>query len=55
MVYQCELGRKIPLEYIGKVKYIGETFGLDSLTNGNTYYIVKDDTHYPKVIDDNCN
>lgn len=52
MVYQCELGKKIPLKYIGKVKYIGETFGLDSLTNGNNYYIVRDETNYPKVVDD---
>ena len=33
-VYQCELDKTIPLEYVGRVKYIGESFGVDSLTNG---------------------
>lgn len=52
LVYQCEIDKKIPMEYIGKVKYIGETFGVDSLTNGKTYDIVRDKYNYPKVVDD---
>ena len=51
-VYQCELDKTIPLEYVGLVKYIGESFGVDSLTNGNDYYIVKDQYDTLKVVDD---
>lgn len=51
-VFQCELGEKIPLEYIGKVKYIGESFGVDSLTNGSEYLIVRDKYKDLKVVDD---
>ena len=43
-VYQCELDKTIPLEYVGRVKYIGESFGVDSLTNGKEYNLVKDKT-----------
>ena len=35
-----------------KVKYIGESFGIDSLTNGKRYMAVKDDGMY-RVVDDN--
>ena len=41
-VYQSEFNNTIPLEYIGKVKYIGETFGVDGLTNNNIYNVVFD-------------
>lgn len=51
-VYQSELNKAIPLEYIGKVKYIGESFGVDSLTNGNIYNIVYDENRTIKVVDD---
>ncbi len=51
-VYQCELGRTIPLEYIGTVKYIGPTIGAVSLTDGREYMIVRDDYGKLKVVDD---
>lgn len=51
-VYQSELNKKIPLEYIGKVKYIGETFGVDSLTNGEIYNVVYDKNNTIKIVDD---
>lgn len=51
-VFQCELNKTIPLEYIGSVKYIGESFGVDSLTNGYEYNIVKDGNGDIKVVDD---
>lgn len=51
-VFQCELNKNIQLEYIGKVKYIGETFGVDGLTDGVIYNIVKDKYGTLKVVDD---
>ena len=51
-VFQCELNRVVSLEYIGKVKYKGETFGVDSLTDGKEYFIVKDNGYNLKVVDD---
>ncbi|MDD7305337.1 MAG: hypothetical protein PUG67_01970 [Peptoniphilaceae bacterium] len=51
-VFQCELKKSIPLEYIGKVKYIGETFGVDGLTNDKLYDIVRDKAGMLKVVDD---
>lgn len=50
-VYQCELNKTIPLEYIGRVKYIGETFGVDGLTDQNDYDIVRDEHGALKVVD----
>ena len=51
-VYQCVLDKKIPLEYVGKVKYAGESFGVGSLTNGVTYNVVRDETGMIKIVDD---
>ncbi len=34
-----------------KIKYVGESFGIDSLTNGKIYEAVEDDGMY-RVIDD---
>lgn len=51
-VFQCELNKAIPLEYIGSVKYVGESFGVDSLTNDREYNIVKDKNGDLKVVDD---
>ena len=50
-VFQCELNKTIQLEYIGSVRYIDESFGVDSLTNGSEYNIVKDDNGDLKVVD----
>lgn len=51
-VYQSELNKEIPLEYIGKVIYIGASGGYGSLTNNVKYDIVKDDFGDLKVVDD---
>lgn len=51
-VYQCELDKAIPLEYIGKVKYSGVSFGVDSLTDGKEYIIVKNRSGLLAVVDD---
>lgn len=51
-VYQCELDREIPLEYVGQVKYSGESFGVDSLTDGEVYDVVRDETGMIKIVDD---
>ena len=49
-VYQCELNDYIDLEYIGKVKYIGDSFY--GLTNECIYDVVKDSDGGIKVVDD---
>ncbi len=51
-VYQCELDKKIPLEYIGQVIYKGESFGVDGFTNGKVYGVVYDKNKSIKVVDD---
>ncbi|MFB0918864.1 MAG: hypothetical protein QMB63_07350 [Clostridiaceae bacterium] len=51
-VFQCELNRTIPLEYLGKVKYVGKSFGVDSLTNGKEYAVVVDKNNHIKIVDD---
>lgn len=51
-VFQCALGKEIPMEYVGKVKYSGESFGVDSLTNGEVYDVVRDETGMIKIVDD---
>ena len=35
-----------------KLKYIGESFGVDSLTNGKIYEATEEDGYYYRVIDD---
>ncbi len=35
-----------------KLRYIGESFGVDSLTNGKIYDAVEEDNDYYRVIDD---
>ena len=51
-VFQCELDKKISLEYLGRVRYEGKSFGVDSLTDGKEYDIVVDKNNYIKVVDD---
>ena len=51
-VYQSEYNKKIPLEYIGRVKYVGITFGVDSLTNDKIYNVVYDKNRTIKIVDD---
>ncbi len=35
-----------------KLKYIGESFGVDSLTNGKIYDATVEDNDYYRVVDD---
>jgi hypothetical protein len=52
-VYQSETDEYIEMESIGKVRYIGESFGIDGLTNGKIYDVIevlKDDLI--RVVDD---
>lgn len=51
-VYQCVLDKEISMEYVGKVKYVGESFGVDSLTDGEVYDVVRDETGMIKIVDD---
>lgn len=51
-VYQCELDKTIPLKYIGRVLYTGETFGVEGLTDNKEYLIVEDRNGDLKVVDD---
>ena len=37
---------------IGKVKYIGKSFGIESLTNGKTYDVLEIDLPFIRIIDD---
>ena len=37
---------------IGKVKYVGKSFGVESLTDGNTYLVVGIERPFIRVIDD---
>ena len=51
-VYQCELDKGIPLEHVGKVKYIGDSFGADSFTANEMYDIVRNQHGQLAVVDD---
>lgn len=51
-VYQCETDEWIPLELMAVVRYEGKSFGVEGLTHGKDYYIVRDKYGYPKVVDD---
>lgn len=54
-VYNSELGKEVEMESIGKVAYIGETFGFDELTNGKVYDVVGiDGGDMLRVLDDSC-
>jgi hypothetical protein len=37
---------------IGKVKYIGKSFGIESLTNGKTYDVLAIEKPFIRIIDD---
>lgn len=50
-VYQSELNKEIPLEYIGKVKYIGPDDPL-SFINEKEYYVVCDRYKVLKDVDE---
>ncbi len=40
------------METIGKVKYIGKSFGVASLTNGKVYDVIEIDKPFLRIIDD---
>lgn len=40
-VYQSETDEYIEMKSIGKLKYTGESFGIDSLTDGKTYNVLE--------------
>lgn len=42
-VYQCETNSYLDMELIGRLRYIGESFGIDSLTDGKVYDVVRID------------
>lgn len=50
-VYQSEFDKEIPLEYVGKVKYIGPDDPLNFVNNGE-YNIVFDENNTLKVVDE---
>lgn len=51
-VYQSETDEYIEMEIIGKVKYIGKSFGVESLTNGAIYDVVGIEKPLIRIIDD---
>lgn len=40
-VYQSEIDQYIEMESIGKLRYKGESFGIDELTDGNEYDVIE--------------
>lgn len=51
-VYQSEQGEYVEMESMGKIKYIGESFGVDELTNGKVYECLGFDSGMLRVMDD---
>lgn len=52
MVFQSEISELVPLDYVGTVRYEGESFGVDSLTDGKEYTVVRDESGMLKIVDD---
>lgn len=50
-VYQCELDKEIPLEYIGRVKYIGDNVFI-TFTDGKEYDVVYNTVGNIAIVDD---
>lgn len=51
-VYQGELNKKFLSGIYQESKYVGETFGVDSLTDGKIYNVVYDKNNAIKIVDD---
>ncbi len=51
-VFDSENDKYIKIESIGKIKYIGDSFGVDSLTDQNIYDCVGIEGEYIRVVDD---
>lgn len=54
LVYQCETDEYIEMKPIGTLKYLGESFGVDGLTNGKEYAVVGIDEDFGdlRIVDD---
>lgn len=50
--YDIATNSYIEVESIGKVKYIGKSFGVEGLTNGKIYYVTGIENGMLKIIDD---
>lgn len=50
--YDLRTNTYVEVDAIGKVKYIGKSFGLEGLTDGKIYYVTKIEEGMLKVIDD---
>ncbi len=50
--YNLDSNSYIKVEIIGKVKYIGKSFGVEGLTNGKIYNVTGVENGMLKVIDD---
>ena len=53
-VYQCEKDEYVEMESLGKLRYVGESFGVDGLTDGKVYDCVKisSDNIMLSIVDD---
>lgn len=53
-VYQCTEDKYIKMKSLGKLKYLGESFGVDGLTNNNIYDCVgiSEDKEMLSIVDD---
>lgn len=50
--YDLDTNSYVEVEIIGKVKYIGKSFGVEGLTNGKIYNVTGVENGMLKVIDD---
>lgn len=50
--YDIETNSYIEVEIIGKVRYIGKSFGVEGLTNGKVYNVIGIEDDMLRVIDD---
>ncbi|MCI8309095.1 MAG: hypothetical protein HFJ45_02565 [Clostridia bacterium] len=50
--YDTETNSYIEVEAIGKVKYVGKSFGIEELTDGKEYYVTVIENGMLKIIDD---
>lgn len=51
-VWSYDEGDYIEIESIGKVRYIGESFGVFGLTNGKTYDCLGVEGEFLRIVDD---
>ena len=55
-VYQSETNNYIEMKPLGKVRYVGESFGVDSLTDGEVYAVIEVDKKFGdlRIVDDSA-